>query len=184
MRKHRSQLENKLGSSPTTSRTSLPVWTRRAREWSTAMTQLATPRGEDQGTCWLKRWWALIDQVWVQSRRQCSLPAAATSRQPGLESKHLVPSLDQSSSGWPEEYGGCRQDSHERGESKSFEIVPRSVEQPECTLLPILGDQYHPRCFHLCCWAWDPHWWWDLLEGDFLNHIRSVFTISSCAGDY
>ena len=55
MRKHRSQPENKLGSSPTTSRTSLPVWTRRAREWSTAMTQLATPRGEDQGNCWLKK---------------------------------------------------------------------------------------------------------------------------------
>ena len=55
MRKHRSEPENKLGSSPTTSRTSLPVWTRRAREWSTAMTPLVTPRGEDKGPCWLKK---------------------------------------------------------------------------------------------------------------------------------
>ena len=55
LRKHRSQPENKLGSSPTTSRTSLLAWTRRAREWSTAMTLLGTPRGEDQSTCWLKK---------------------------------------------------------------------------------------------------------------------------------
>ena len=74
--------------------------------------------------------------MWVQSRRQCCLPSAATSRQPGIVAKHLIPSFDQSSSGWPEEYGGCRQDSHERGEGKSFEIVPWSVEQPECTLHP------------------------------------------------
>ena len=83
-----------------------------------------------------ERKWALLDQVWVQSRRQCCLSSAATSRQPGLETKHLIPSFDQLSSGWPEEHGGCRPGSHERGEGKSFEIVPWSVEQPECTLHP------------------------------------------------
>ena len=69
------------GSSPTTSQTSWPAWTRMGRELSTAMTLSATQRGLVCSNIVKSRMDknVLLVQVWIQGRRQCCLSAAASS---------------------------------------------------------------------------------------------------------
>ena len=47
----------------------------------------------------------------------------------------------------------------------SMEKVDFRENQYQTVSSPNSGDQYHPWRLHLCCRAWNPHWWWHLSQG-------------------